>query len=154
MLVRITGPAKTAGLDRRRVKRKLAAMMEELAAGDRLELSVYLVGDDEMRRLNREYLGSDETTDVLSFPLLEPGELAGVAASSGPPEPIGDIVINVEAAGRQAEERGHAIASEVELLGAHGLLHLLGHDHQEAGAAETMAEAERALVGRSIIKDR
>jgi probable rRNA maturation factor len=154
MLVRITGPAKSAGLDPRRIKRRLAAMMRALAPCEPLELSVCLVDDQEMRRLNREFLGSDQTTDVLSFPLLEPGELSGIHASAGQPEPLGDIVINVDAARRQAEERGQTIAGEVELLAAHGLLHLFGHDHEEPGAAEEMAEAERALVGRSIIKDR
>jgi probable rRNA maturation factor len=87
-----------------------------------VELSVALVDDDTMRSLNREYRSIDRTTDVLAFAMQE-GE--------GPRDQalLGDVVISVPTAKRQAKERGCSVSDEVTMLLAHGLLHLLGHDH-------------------------
>jgi probable rRNA maturation factor len=90
----------------------------------RAELSVVLTGDGEMRRLNRAYRGKDRTTDVLSFPLLEGKRLA-----SGGRLPLGDVVVSLPQAGRQAKARGAALGDELALLLIHGILHLLGYDH-------------------------
>lgn len=96
-------------------------------------LGVRLTGDREMRRLNREFRGKDKSTDVLSFP--------GDATPEG--RHLGDIVVSVETARRQAAERGHGLDREVRLLLLHGLLHCLGHDH-ESDAGE-MDRLERKL---------
>ena len=85
-------------------------------------LSVLLCGDSRMRSLNREWRGTDLPTDVLSFP-------------SGERDFLGDIVIDVPYAARQARRRGHTLAREVQILLAHGLLHLLGYDHEEDDGA-------------------
>jgi len=77
-----------------------------------------------MRSLNRRYRGKDRTTDVLSFALRE-GMFPNIQ-----PAILGDIVISVPAASRQAEEAGHALNREIERLLVHGLLHLLGYDHE------------------------
>jgi probable rRNA maturation factor len=92
------------------------------ARAKRASLSVLLCGDSRMRSLNREWRGTDLPTDVLSF-------------SSGEPDFLGDIVIDVPYAARQARRRGHTLAREVQILLAHGLLHLLGYDHGEDDGA-------------------
>ena len=103
-------------------------------------MSLLLVGDRAMRGLNRRYRGKDRSTDVLSFAFRE-GVWGGLR-----PELLGDIVISVPAAERQARDAGTPVAEELERLIVHGLLHLLGYDH-ERGAAEArrMERRERRL---------
>jgi probable rRNA maturation factor len=93
-------------------------------------LTVALVSDARVRSLNRRYLGKDSATDVLSFPAGEPGEL-------------GDVVIAAGVAARQAREAGHSLAVELRVLALHGLLHLLGYDHERDDGR--MARLERRL---------
>jgi probable rRNA maturation factor len=102
----------------------------------REELSIALVTDREMRSLNRRWRKQDRPTDVLSFPLDEPGVL-------------GDVVISVATARRQAKEGGWPFAAELRRLLAHGILHCRGYDHQSAADARRMAAAERRLLGRN-----
>ncbi len=90
-----------------------------------------LVGDAEMRRLNRRFAGNDRVTDVLSFP------------SGGVEGGLGDIAIATGVARRQAREAGHTYGEELRVLGLHGLLHLLGYDHHGDGGA--MARVESRL---------
>ena len=90
----------------------------------RAELSILLCGDREIHALNRDYRGKDKPTDVLAFAMRE-GEDAGRAGDL-----LGDVVISLETAKRQAEQHEHPIKTEVFTLLAHGLLHLLGWDHQ------------------------
>ena len=92
------------------------------ARAKRVSLSVLLCGDARMRTLNREWMGMDVPTDVLSFP-------------SGEKDFLGDLVIDVPYAARQARRRGHPLEREVQILLAHGLLHLLGYDHETDGGA-------------------
>jgi probable rRNA maturation factor len=99
----------------------------------RATASVLLCGDARMRRLNRVYRGVDRPTDVLSFPSGEPGFL-------------GDVAIDVPYAARQARRLGHPVDREVKVLLAHGVLHLLGHDHETDDG--TMFRLQRRLVGR------
>lgn len=99
-----------------------------------------LVGDKAMRSLNRHYRGKDRTTDVLSFPLRE-GRFSGIQAHV-----LGDIVLSLPAAARQAKAAGDPCRSEIERLLVHGYLHLLGYDHeQSSGEARRMEERERRL---------
>jgi len=93
------------------------AALAAAAPRSRATVSVLLCGDARMRRLNREWRRIDRPTDVLSFPSGEPGFL-------------GDVAIDVPYAARQARKRGHALDREVQLLLAHGVLHLMGHDHE------------------------
>jgi probable rRNA maturation factor len=86
------------------------------------EVHVLLTDDDEMRRLNRQYREQDRTTDVLSFPDGSPLPSGGVL--------LGQIVVSLDAARRQAAELGHDVVRELEELMLHGTLHLLGHDHE------------------------
>ena len=93
------------------------------------ELSVLIVDDSEMARLNQQYRQIAHTTDVLSFPMLE-GEFGGIA-----PEMLGDVVISAQTAKAMSEETGSAFESVLDLLLVHGILHLLGLDH-ETGPVE------------------
>lgn len=105
------------------------------------ELSIALVGDAEMQALNRRYRDTDRPTDVLAFALREG---AGAALHL---QVLGDVVISLDSAGRQATARGRAIADEVRLLLVHGVLHLLGYDHERsAGEARRMFRRQRALL--------
>lgn len=98
-------------------------------------VSVLLCGDARMRRLNREYRGIDRPTDVLSFPASDPAFL-------------GDVAVDVPYAARQARRRGHSLEREVQLLLAHGVLHLLGHDHETDDGE--MFRLQRRVVRRAF----
>ena len=113
-----------------RVEAWIRSLLVE-ARATRVSLSILLCGDARMRRLNREWLGTDLPTDVLSF-------------SSGERDFLGDIVIDVPYAARQAWRRGHTLAREVQILLAHGLLHLLGYDHEEDDG--TMFRRQRRIL--------
>jgi probable rRNA maturation factor len=91
-----------------------------------------------MRDVHGAFAGSRSTTDVLSFPAGAPPRGAEGEAH------LGDILISVPLAARQARERGHGLARELRLLALHGYLHLLGHDHETDGGA--MARLERRLA--------
>jgi probable rRNA maturation factor len=93
-------------------------------------VTVAVVPDARVRALNRRYRRKDAATDVLSFPADEPGEL-------------GDVVIAAGVAGRQARSAGHPVAVELRVLALHGLLHLLGYDHERDDGR--MARLERRL---------
>ena len=93
-------------------------------------VTVAVVPDARVRSLNQRYRGKDAATDVLSFPAGEPGEL-------------GDVVIAAGVAGRQARQAGHSMAVELRVLALHGLLHLLGYDHEHDDGR--MARLERRL---------
>ena len=112
---------------------RAAATAQLLKAGARGELSILLVSDTRMRRLNDSYRGKDRPTDVLSFP-----QGGGV---------VGDVVISLDTARRQAREGGWSLSRELRQLLAHGILHCLGHDHDDPRAARRMAAAERRLLG-------
>jgi len=98
------------------------------------ELSIALVSDREMRALNRRWRGKDKTTDVLSFPLQDPAAL-------------GDVVISMDTARRQARAGGWPLSAELRRLLAHGILHCRGYDHEDPRDARRMAAAERRLLG-------
>src|SRR5881392_732110 len=107
---------------------------------DRAELSIVLVSDREMRALNRRWCRRDRPTDVLSFAQRE-------GAGGAPDGLLGDVVISVDTARRQAAERGETLAREADRLLIHGLLHLLGYDHERSAAeARRMQRRERALA--------
>jgi probable rRNA maturation factor len=123
-------------------------MRAMLAATDRpaASLSVTFVGDAAMRRLNRKYRGKDQTTDVLSFPLFEPFSAPKRAADGKPELLLGDIVVSVDVAVRQAAAYDAPLDAEIERLLVHGLIHLLGHDHELPRERAAMRREERRLA--------
>lgn len=94
-----------------------------------------ITGDRELRRLNRRFLGKDYPTDVLSFPALN-----GPAPSRGGERSLGEIAISAERAARQARRFGHTADEEIQILMLHGLLHLMGMDHENDGGRMARAE--------------
>lgn len=100
-------------------------------------LSITLLDDAAMRNLNREHRGKDRATDVLSF---------GAGEDLGPEQLLGDVVISVETARRQAAEYDAPLQSEIYRLLIHGLLHVLGHDHEGPADREKMEAEERRLA--------
>jgi len=129
----------------RRVERAARALLRAVGR-PAATLSVTFVGDAAMRRLNREHRGKDRTTDVLSFPLFEP---FAVPRRPGPGQPellLGDVIISVDVAVRQAAAYEATLLQEVERLLIHGLLHLLGHDHEEPGERARMRREEKRLA--------
>ncbi|MDQ2941315.1 MAG: rRNA maturation RNase YbeY [Chloroflexota bacterium] len=117
------------------------------------EVELTLCGDAEMERLNFDHMGERGPTDVLSFPLHEwavDGTLSHLSDDDGvsPPGPmmLGDLVIDVDQAVRQAAEGSWSVLEELVLLAIHGTLHLLGHDHAELDEEATMRRVEHSVL--------
>ena len=111
------------------------------AHAEAAELSLVLVSDRRMRTLNRRYRNKDRPTDVLAFPLRE-GRFSRFSGSL-----LGDVVISLPTAKRQAAALGHSLRNEVARLLVHGILHLLGHDHERSvRAASAMTRKEKAIL--------
>jgi len=110
------------------------------------DLSIVLTDDARLRQLNREYLGIDAPTDVLSFPASETDPESGGSY-------LGDILISVPRARQQAGAAGHPLASEVQLLVVHGVLHLLGHDHATSEERSRMWAAQSAILASLGLAD-
>lgn len=121
------------------LERASAAVLERQSADG--DLTIVLTDDAQLHELNRDYLGIDAPTDVLSFP-----------ASETDPETarryLGDILISVPRAERQARAAGHGLEAEVQLLAVHGTLHLLGYDHAEVEEKARMWKAQAEVLER------
>jgi probable rRNA maturation factor len=119
------------------------------------EVELTIAGDTEMERLNFDHMGERGPTDVLSFPLhewsLDGDRLSHLTEDDGvsPPGPLllGDVVIDLDQALRQAAEGDWGVTEELVLLAIHGTLHLLGHDHSEIDEEERMRELEHHVLG-------
>ncbi len=122
-------------VDLRRIRRTLGSVLAALGAWDH-ELSLTLVDDREIRVLNARYRGVRRRTDVLAFPL------------EGPAPVLGEAVISVDAARRQALAWGHSLREELDLLCCHACLHLVGYDDREPLEARLMHAREMELLGR------
>lgn len=133
------------------LRRDALALLAELRF-DHAELSIVLTTDEKIRELNRAYRGKDVATDVLSFPQSD-GDAhdrrGGAAGAKRPPLLLGDIVISLETAERQAHAAAIGAAARLRTLLIHGLLHLLGYDHERSPAeARRQFARERALAAR------
>jgi probable rRNA maturation factor len=123
-----------AGIDEERLRRRAAKALGALGC-DAAELSVWLCDDAAMQDLHGRYLGDDTPTNVMSFAQRE-GEFGDLE-----PDVLGDVVISVDTAARDAAEAGMPLEDEVTFLLLHGILHLLGYDH-EGDEADRAAEME------------
>lgn len=124
--------------------RGLGVWLQKAApAAARGDVSIAVVSDRRMRALNRQFRGKDTATDVLSFPARTPGSISPGApgAKLNPASFLGDIVIASGVATRQAREAGHSVGTELKVLALHGLLHLMGYDHDTDGGKMARAEA-------------
>ncbi len=117
--------------------------IKELGLHPECDLTLAFINDKEMEELHLKWMELPGTTDVMSFPMdeLRPND----------PEPgiLGDIVISPVVARAQAERAGHSFEHEVKILAAHGLLHLLGYDHQELADEQVMFALQEDLVKRA-----
>ncbi|MBA2919886.1 rRNA maturation RNase YbeY [Sphingomonas sp. MAH-20] len=138
------------------VKAALAATPHaELATTPELvEVSVRLTSDEEVHALNRQYRGKDKPTNVLSFPMVQPDLLETVSQNGDDGELLlGDIVLAHGVCAREADEKGVALEAHATHLIVHGLLHLLGYDHQGSAEAEHMESLERDVMARLALHD-
>src|SRR5262245_55078505 len=121
--------------------KKIADAVLDLVNEQQAELSLALVGDREMRNLNAEYRHKDYSTDVLSFPAES--KLAFVGRL------LGDVVISVDKAARQSKEHGRTLEQEMTTLLVHGIVHLLGYDHERSRReARVMKRLENKIYRR------
>lgn len=115
--------------------------LDQESAPVNADMTIVLTDDSQLHELNREYLGVDAPTDVLSFPASESDPETGVAY-------LGDILISIPRANQQAQAAGHSLEAETQLLVVHGTLHLLGYDHGEAEEKDRMWKAQAEVLER------
>jgi len=135
-------PRFRANVDKGSLCRVAAEVLGQEGVEGETELSLIITDDEAIRELNRRFRGVDAPTDVLAFGAG--AEEHFVIAPENPPY-LGDVVISYQRALAQAEELGHTVGEELKLLVIHGILHLLGYDHQEEAAARKMKEREERI---------
>lgn len=155
-LVYLDNQTRGTGLDTRALVRVLERLLAAIGE-DGTSVSLTFVRDTAMRELNREHRGKDAPTDVLSFPLhapeafdrngpTRPLNAVGETKNAAPERMLGDIVVSVESALRQAAAYDAPLEREVQRLLIHAVLHLAGHDHMEPGERAVMEAEERRLA--------
>jgi len=121
------------------IERAARTALKHQKESPRANLSVVLTDNRKLRVLNRDYLGIDTPTDVLSFPASEPDPETGSRY-------LGDILISIPYARKGAKQAGNSLEAEVQLLVVHGVLHLLGHDHAKIKEKARMWKAQREIL--------
>jgi probable rRNA maturation factor len=125
-----------------------------LECGLAAEVSVRFAGNEEVKALNAAWRGKDKATNVLSFPMVEAEQLPSLARTDGGEVLLGDIVLAEELCAAEAEEKGVGMCGHAAHLVVHGMLHLLGCDHERGDAdAEAMEAAERRALARLGVAD-
>ena len=128
MTIQIENRQKRVKIEKRKIRQDVTKLMKLLNCAD-MEVSISLVSDEEIQRINQQYLFKDRPTNVISFSLQE-GEYGGVN-----PRVLGDIVISVDTALRDAEKGSLTFENEITFLIIHGLLHLMGYNHENTSRA-------------------
>ena len=141
MQIDVTSSREPEPLDLGAFERLARFVLAHEEVDDSAELSVAVVSIEEMTNLNERYRGKDGPTDVLSFSCDDP-----CVANGDEPITLGDVIIAPDIALAQAAEYGTTVESELDLLLAHGILHLLGYDHESDEQAEAMQARERMLL--------
>jgi probable rRNA maturation factor len=126
------------------LERAVKAALKHQTGSAKADLTIVLTDNRRLRQLNRDYLGIDAPTDVLSFPASEPdgSEIDPETGSSY----LGDILISIPYARQGAKQAGNSLEAEVQLLVVHGVLHLLGHDHGTPKEKAKMWKAQREIL--------
>jgi probable rRNA maturation factor len=132
------------------LERRAVAMLALLQL-EKAELSVVLSGDAQIRELNKIYRGKDKSTDVLAFPMRE-GDFGRLHAAL-PSRLLGDVIVSVPTAKRQAAAAKRDALAEITMLVAHGLLHLLGWDHETPAKDRKMRAETDRLVAHAEVAD-
>lgn len=131
-----------AAWDEARITSLIDGIVARELPGTEYVLAVHLVGEETIRSLNAEHRGKDTATDVLSFPLHEPN----FVLPPGEPVHLGDVVVSYPRAVAQADEYGHSVQREMAYLIAHGVLHVLGYDHEEEPDRLRMRQKEEEAL--------
>ena len=127
--------------------RRVVEKALNIAAVNRpVELSVVITDDDTIRQLNRDYRGKDEATDVLAFALSEDADATPFVSPPDGVSRLGEVLISCPQAKKQAKERGHPIERELALLVTHGVLHLLGYEHDDQPSRDRMRAIEDEVL--------
>jgi probable rRNA maturation factor len=138
-------------VDERAIERLSRHVLDGMRVHPLAELSILLVDEAAMTELHEKWMDEPGPTDVLSFPMdeLRPGHMSGGADEDGETDPglLGDVVLCPSVAEKQAREAGHSTEAELELLCAHGILHLLGYDHAEPDEHKEMFGLQAELLG-------
>jgi len=132
-------------VDEKDMQRLVDLTLECAGVEEEVELGLYITNDAKMKELNRAYRGVDETTDVLSFALSE----SEAESFIGPPDsvlPLGEVIISFPRAAKQAEDRDRSLHEEMAWLVVHGVLHLLGYDHDKPSRERRMRTMERKAM--------
>jgi probable rRNA maturation factor len=116
------------------VRAAVAATLDDEGVGEDAEVAVLLTSDDAVRRLNTEFRGKDDATNVLAFPAAKGAET------------LGDVALAFGVCAREAGEQGKSLARHLQHLATHGVLHLLGYDHVTDSEAEAMEARERDIL--------
>ncbi len=136
-----TKPGLSPDISPKTLKKAAQYTFEHQAVPKPHTLTILLSDDSQLRSLNQSYLGIDAPTDVLSFPSEESDPETGEKY-------LGDIVISIPRAERQARTAGHLLEAEAQLLVVHGVLHLLGHDHAKSADKSRMWQAQGEILER------
>jgi len=138
-----------ASVDGSWVKKIIRQVFRDEGIPSPYEVSLVVTDSETVQRLNRDYRGIDETTDVLAFYMLpQKGADSFFALPPDGVTRLGEVLISYPQALAQAKEQGHSLERELALLVIHGILHLLGYDHEEPEAEHKMRERERELLER------
>jgi probable rRNA maturation factor len=146
-LIELQAAIEAGGVDTHAVERLAHRTLEMEDVGKPAELSIVLADDATVRALNREYRNTDAATDVLSFGQEEEGD--AFVRPDDASRHLGDVIISMDTARRQADEYGVSMHDEVSHLLVHGILHLLGYDHELADDERRMRAREDAILGET-----
>ena len=143
MEILIKNQQKRIKLNQRKIKEIIKKVLQYLRVDEKTEISVLFTNDEFIRSLNNKYRGIDKPTDVLSFSLWE-GSVKTPELESD--KLLGDIIISVETAQRQAKNLNHSMEKELTVLLIHGLLHLTGYAHEKDKDYKIMREKESEIL--------
>ena len=148
MPVHIQSQVRCITFDQSRLERSARAILDDVGETS-AELGILLVGDQRMRSLNHRYRGKDRMTDVLSFAMRE---AASPHVSRLMPDMLGDVVISIPTARRQAKEAKRTLDEELTCLLVHGILHLCGYDHERGEKEARRMHRRVRMILRSIAR--
>ena len=134
------------------VRRIAQTVLKAEGVANPYEVSMVFTDSETVQQLNRDYRGMDESTDVLAFYMLPQGE--GNDSFALPPDEVtrlGEVIISYPQAMEQAREQGHSPERELALLIVHGILHLLGYDHEEPEEEDEMRKREKELLEKCLL---
>ncbi len=148
MLIHMRSQVRRITFDQVRLERSARAILTDVGETS-AELGILFVGDQRMRGLNRRYRGKDRTTDVLAFAMRE---AARPQVSCLMPDMLGDVVISIPTARRQAKEARRSLDKELACLLVHGILHLCGYDHERGEKEARRMHRRERMILRSIAR--